>query len=68
MKYYTAFTKDGRSWTPSYSAGVDKEKCSGCGMCGKARPKIIFHGSLLKSTTSGPAAQRSARLQKLDFG
>ena len=33
VKYYTALTKDGREWTPSYSIGVDKEKCTGCGMC-----------------------------------
>jgi NAD-dependent dihydropyrimidine dehydrogenase PreA subunit len=33
VKYYTASTKDGREWTPSYSIGVDKEKCTGCGMC-----------------------------------
>ena len=32
-KYVTGLTKDGSSWIPSYSEGVDREKCTGCGMC-----------------------------------
>lgn len=31
--YRTCLTKDGSAWTPSYSEGVDWEKCTGCGMC-----------------------------------
>lgn len=33
MEYYQALTKNGRRWTPSYSVGVDKDLCTGCGMC-----------------------------------
>ncbi|MGQ9655330.1 MAG: 4Fe-4S binding protein [Thermodesulfobacteriota bacterium] len=32
-KYRTCLTKDGSAWTPSYSEGVDWERCTGCGMC-----------------------------------
>ncbi len=42
MKYYQARTKDGRLWTPSYSVGVDKEKCTGCGMCVEVCSRDVY--------------------------
>ncbi|MFC1833667.1 4Fe-4S binding protein [Thermodesulfobacteriota bacterium] len=42
MKHYQALTKDGRPWTPSYSVGVDQEKCSGCGMCVEVCSRDVY--------------------------
>ena len=42
MKYYQALTKDGKPWTPSYSVGVDKENCTGCGMCVEVCSRDVY--------------------------
>ena len=42
MKYYKALTKDRRPWTPSYSVAVNKEKCTGCGMCVQVCSRDVY--------------------------
>jgi NAD-dependent dihydropyrimidine dehydrogenase PreA subunit len=40
--YYTALTKDGRAWVPSYSEAVDWDKCTGCGQCVEVCSRDVY--------------------------
>ena len=37
-----SFTRDGRSWNPSYLLGIDPETCIGCGRCFKVCGRAVM--------------------------
>ena len=40
--FYTSRTASGRRWVPAFIESVDREKCSGCGMCVKVCSQGIY--------------------------
>ncbi len=40
--YYQGETKSGEKWTPAFIEYVDKEKCTGCGMCVKVCSRGVY--------------------------
>ncbi|HKK00766.1 MAG TPA: ferredoxin III, nif-specific [Desulfuromonadales bacterium] len=42
MAFYTAKTKGGSDWTPTFIAAIDPEKCIGCGRCYKVCSRSVL--------------------------
>ncbi len=40
--YYQGETKSGEKWTPAFIEYIDKEKCTGCGMCVKVCSRGVY--------------------------
>ena len=42
MDAYTALTRGGGSWTPTFVTGLNQKTCIGCGRCYKVCPRDVF--------------------------
>ena len=39
---YTAFTRGGAAWTPTFVTDLNQKTCIGCGRCYKVCPRDVF--------------------------
>ena len=39
---YTAFTRGGIAWTPTFVVDINQKTCIGCGRCYKVCPRDVF--------------------------
>ena len=42
MDSYTALTRNGDSWTPTFVTDLNQKTCIGCGRCYKVCPRDVF--------------------------